>query len=419
MNEPFNANELAGANALSGEDGVWCDGELEVRFAALTALLSRGRQFWRHHAFQYLQLPWESEFPQLSQRLRALPYEDAEQLARDDEALTDFLRTSLPMIAELTGACAVGGFDAPPPAEAEPRDVPGRKWQQIRHFAPCVPENNLALLEWCAGKAHLGRQLAAQRGSSVIALDRDAALIEAGRAQAARANIAIDFRCVDVMSAAAAAAIRPEHNAIALHACGDLHMRLLTLCAQTKTRTITLAPCCYQLIADESRCVLSQAARASGLQLRRDDLRTAVHGTVTASARQNRQRRQLQAWRLGFDLLQRELRGIDAYLPTPPLSTTILKTGFADFCAKLALHRRLRLPDRVDYLRYERAGAERLREASALDLPRIAHRRALELWLALDRALYLRERGYTVALGVFCARELTPRNLCIRAALSG
>jgi hypothetical protein len=42
-------------------------------------------------------------------------------------------------------------------------------------------------------------------------------------------------------------------------------------------------------------------------------------------------------------------------------------------------------------------------------------RRPLELWLVLDRALYLQERGYEVKLGTFCAPTLTPRNVLLVA----
>jgi hypothetical protein len=42
-------------------------------------------------------------------------------------------------------------------------------------------------------------------------------------------------------------------------------------------------------------------------------------------------------------------------------------------------------------------------------------RRPLELWLNLDRALFLAEQGYFVRLGTFCDTSLTPRNLLLLA----
>lgn len=393
------------------------DATLSARFDQITALLQAGENFWRQHAFKYLQLNWEKEFPALSQALHELPLDTAEKLARNDAQLHVFLSAYSPIFSRIGELCALDQFDEPPLPDIEPRDIPGRKWQQLRHFFACVPNNHFALLEWCAGKAHLGRTLAQQRGGTLTALEFNPQLIEAGKKLAAREKIAIDFRCVDVMSSAAITLLQKNHNAIALHACGDLHLQLLRVCAQQQTAAITLAPCCYHLLRDPSHYLLSNTARASGLNLQADDLRTAVHGTVTASARENRQRQHLQAWRLGFDLLQRDVRGRDEYFFTPSLALSVLNNGFAAFCRTVAELRQFELPTVVDYGHYERAGHARLRLTTALDLPRIAFRRALELWLVLDRALFLREQGYDVAVGTFCPPALTPRNLLIQATL--
>ena len=53
-----------------------------------------------------------------------------------------------------------------------------------------------------------------------------------------------------------------------------------------------------------------------------------------------------------------------------------------------------------------------------MELVRHLFRRPLELWLVLDRALFLQEQGYQVELSQFCARELTPRNILIHAEKS-
>ena len=50
-----------------------------------------------------------------------------------------------------------------------------------------------------------------------------------------------------------------------------------------------------------------------------------------------------------------------------------------------------------------------------LELLRGLFRRPLEVWLLLDRALYLQEQGYRVRLGQFCPAQLTPRNLLLLA----
>ena len=72
-----------------------------------------------------------------------------------------------------------------------------------------------------------------------------------------------------------------------------------------------------------------------------------------------------------------------------------------------------------DWAALEAAGWQRLAQVRNLELVRGLFRRPLELWLVLDRALYLSENGYDVQLGAFCDRHLTPRNLMLLAQRCG
>jgi len=121
------------------------------------------------------------------------------------------------------------------------------------------------------------------------------------------------------------------------------------------------------------------------------------------------------ARRLAFDLLQRELRGIDDYLPVPSLPPAWLDKPFAAWCRELAGLKGLTAPGERDWTALEAAGWQRLAEVRNLELLRGLFRRPLELWLLLDRALYLQEQGYRVRLGSFCDYHLTPRNILLLA----
>ena len=121
------------------------------------------------------------------------------------------------------------------------------------------------------------------------------------------------------------------------------------------------------------------------------------------------------AWRLAFDLLQRQLRGSDQYLSTPSLSGDWFAKPFATFCCDLAALRDVPPPGEQDWPALEARGWQRLAEVRNLELLRNLFRRPLELWLLLDRALYLQEQGFSVQLGSFCAYRLTPRNLLLLA----
>ncbi|MBP5114229.1 SAM-dependent methyltransferase, partial [Pseudomonas protegens] len=68
-----------------------------------------------------------------------------------------------------------------------------------------------------------------------------------------------------------------------------------------------------------------------------------------------------------------------------------------------------------DWAALEAAGWQRLAQVRNLELLRGLFRRPMELWLALDRGLFLQEQGYAVRLGTFCEAPLTPRNLLLLA----
>ncbi len=392
------------------------------RFLRLDQLLTTNQALWRPVPFIERRPVWLDEQPQLAQWLLALSDEQVQRLQGDDDVLLAALAPRLPAAAELAALIDIARRGRPLAGDERlQRDVPGRKWQQLQAFGGALGELSLPALEWCAGKAHLGRLLSASGGATVTALEIDPALVADGERLAARLQLPVTLQACDVLGDTAASHLQPRLHALALHACGGLHLRLLQLAAERGVQRISLSPCCYHLHpppGQESHYrPLSATAAASALRLRREELRLAVRQSATAPARVRRNRARLQAWRLGFDLLQRELRGRDDYLPVPPLSETVLTDGFEAFCRRVAELKQLALPARVDFDAFEQRGQQRFDEVERLTLLPMAFRRALELWLVLDRALYLEENGYHCELTQFCERELTPRNLLLDARL--
>ncbi|MCQ4263350.1 SAM-dependent methyltransferase [Stutzerimonas stutzeri] len=388
------------------------------RFQALDRFLSEHQALWRPRPFVCRTLPWENAHPELAAWLRARSLDDAEAAHNQPAALP--APAPFPQLAAMANQLSqideLPANDLPCADHRQNVDVPGRKSLQIQAFGARLQfrETPLHWLDWCAGKGHLGRYLA-RSGAALTCLEWDDALVEAGAQLSKRQGIGANHQCQDVLAASAADQLHATHTPIALHACGDLHVRLLHLAIAKQCRQLAVAPCCYNRTADERYTPLSQAARASSLQLSRDDLGLPLSETVTAGARERRNRDQSMAWRLGFDTLQRRLRQQDDYLPTPSLPSAWLKKDFPDYCRDLAALKQLPEPGKEDWAALERTGWQRLAEVRNLELVRSLFRRPLELWLLLDRALLLEEQGYHVRLGTFCPRELTPRNLLLLA----
>lgn len=403
--------------AATAEAGI----DYAARFAELDAWLHEHQALWRAKPFTTPILPWEAESPELAAWLRARTLEQAEaahnqpHLLNAPEPFTSLARQA----RELTRLPDWDGAGSAAIPERLTRHIPGRKWQQITRFANCATyqwqQPTGEWLDWCAGKGHLGRLLAWQGGQPLLCLERDAALNRAG--EVLGAEIGIDSRHVDtdVLTTAAWQQLQPQHSVVALHACGQLHMTLLQQAAARGCAQIALSPCCYNRIDNREYQPLSATARSARLHLSRDDLGLPLQESITAGQRVRRLRDQSMAWRLAFDLWQREARGIDRYLPTPSRPESALSQGIAHFCRDLAAHHQLQLPDPASWEQLEHRGWRRLAKVRNLELLPGLFRRPLEVWLLLDRALYLQEEGYQVRLGHFCEYQLTPRNLLLTA----
>lgn len=404
--------KVAESDILTGE-------ALLARFTALDTFLTAHQALWKPRPFTHPQLPWETSHPALSQWLRQRSLEAAENDHHQPWLMED-APAPFPELAALSRALsAVAELPASTleaPSQRLNVDVPGRKWQQIEAFASRLHFTTQPThwLDWCAGKGHLGRRLL-QSEQQLTCLEHDPALVASGQQLSLRHHLPARHLQQDVLAADAAQALHAGHTPVALHACGDLHVRLMHLASAAGCAQLAIAPCCYNRISSERYQALSDAAKGSALQLSLDDLSLPLTETVTAGARVRRQRDQSMARRLGFDLLQRHIRGCDDYLPTPSLPSAWLEKSFAQYCIDLAALKDLSTVGTPDWVALEAAGHQRLAEVRNLELLRSLFRRPLELWLVLDRALFLSQKGYDVRLGTFCETPLTPRNLLLLA----
>lgn len=392
------------------------------RFELLSERLAEHRPLWRERAFHQPRLSWGERHPELLAAVDALDLASAERLQSDIPAAVAWMERWLPGIGALTALCDIPATNSTLVlSESLARDLPGRKRSQIEAFAAAVVDHHLPVLDWCAGKGHLGRSISAcWGGRETHGLEWQAELVAAGNLLAERHTLPVKLHHCDVLHSGTPAYLDTlfsgrRLHALALHACGDLHLQLLRSVESAGIAALASSPCCYHLTARPVYQPLSQAGRRADLQLDRDQLRSAVQETVTAPAGARRRRSRMQQWRLGFDLLQRDVRQVDDYLAVPTLPAEWGRADFATFCRQVAQLKRLELPAGIDWTRYEAAGEQRFRLVTARDVVRMLFRRPLELWLVLDQLLYLREHDFTATLQQFCVRKMTPRNLLLQA----
>lgn len=391
---------------------------LTAAFVALDRALYSHRDLWQERPFEATALNWFASYPHLKSELLSLDDVTARTLHQDPEERLSWFESLLPELCD-----ALYAF-SPKPAPAgisvsvgafEQVGIPGRKWKQALSFAESMRPINTPIVDWCSGKGHLSRVVQRSMGQPVHCLEWDERLVASGMELAKQDGLDIHYHHHNVMEPLPDFCAHPENTHIALHACGDLHIQMLKQVATYQAGALILSPCCYHKTQYKVYEPLSNAAKRSMLQLDRSALQLAVQETVTAGKAEQKRREKAQQWRLGFDALQRDIRKTDEYLNVPSIKSHILNEDFQSFCLWAATERSLTLPDYIDYADYLQRGIKRYQEVFRLELMRQLFNRPLELWLVLDRALYMEDQGYTVSVNTFCERRISPRNLLIQS----
>jgi hypothetical protein len=386
---------------------------LSDRRQRLEVLLRSFQPLWHAQPFREMRPEWCERWPALAAELLALPDDAVTHLNDDMPAALAFLARDIPELGDLQALTTIPACQVSALGQHGTRwawGIPGRKQSQIEAFAAASRPGGDSVLDWCGGKGHLGRLLALEWSAPVHTLEIDAALCDEGERLAGKAAVDHRFWRRDALTVTDWP--RSGQHAVALHACGDLHRRLLTQGCAAGVSRFDVAPCCYYRGVDK---LYAPLRGQSGLMLTRDDIRLAVTETVTASPRLARQRDREMAWKLGFDAFRREHSG-DSYKTFKPVPAAWFRASFGEFLHRMAVREGLPawMVDRSAG-RIEAQGWGRQREVMRLSIVRHAFRRALEVWLVLDLAGYLESRGYAVDIGTFCPRQLTPRNLLISA----
>ncbi|MBW7471450.1 methyltransferase [Marinobacter sp. F4218] len=392
------------------------------RWQALNDWLVRHRPLWQQAPFTEPVPEWTLQHPELAARVAGLDDERCRVLDDDPARLAGLLCDALPSLAAYPDLVSLP--DLSPPGgrvhratlpEVRAVDMPGRKRLQSGAFAAALEPLREPVMDWCCGKGHLSRTLAAVCPEPVRGYEWNAELVRDGNRLAAQFDDAVAVQCQDVM--APDFVFPTDAHGVALHACGDLHRQLIRRASEVRLPRLSFSPCCYHLTDASPYRLLSARARRhdAALQLSRNEIRLAVQETVTAPARVQEQTRKVSQWRLGFDALQRQLRSCDEYLPVPSHPSRLIQEGFEAFCQWAARKKGLVLPATTDFEHWSRVGDRRYSQVRRHELVRHLFRRPLELWMVLDYAIFLEEQGYRVRLGAFCDRTLTPRNLLLDA----
>ncbi|MGY0615667.1 methyltransferase [Vibrio sp. FJH11] len=395
---------------------------MNTQFQFINDCLIEHQSLWRFDPFQssiHSALPWQEQYPNLCQWLATLSPLQIERLKTKPEQALAEISLYLPVLQKLADctqldAISLSGLELERGLDS---GIPGRKLEQIVAMGEAAILNHRGeeWLEWCSGKGYLGRILTTQTEQPVTSFEYQQALCDSGQQIADEHHWKMAFIQGDAFHASAKAVFKPTQHAVALHACGDLHVRLLQYGCESGVAAMTISPCCYHLIQGVAYQALSEAGQTSTLILSKQELRIPLQQTVTGGERVRRHRQREMVFRLGFDLITRQVLGFDEYQPVPSIRKSQLSEGFEAFCLWAAEQKGITMNRKIDFDQFEALAEARFWQMERMSLIQLVFQRPLEIWLALDKALYLEERGYRARLLEFCAKSVTPRNILLCA----
>ena len=306
---------------------------------------------------------------------------------------------------------AVARVDLPvqpaPGTLARARSVKQRKRPQVAAFAAAVADlarGAPRIVDFGAGHGHLTRHLAEAFDVDALGVDRVAAHVEAATAHGGPTR----FVTFDLLEEGFP--LRSGDLLVGLHACGALTDRLVTTAARRGCSAAWVS-CCLQRTDDALRAPLvarpgldlDLPQRVLGLSNARPQTRWVRSTLPAVHARRARR----EALRL---LLQ------DRGVAVPPgdemrgLTQRQLNPGLEAVAGRVLARRGLPAPTAAELSSAEAAGQRASEARRRFELPRRALGPVLELYVNLDRAMYLCRAGYTVALTKLFDDAVSPRN---------
>ena len=386
-------------------------------FLQLDEYLTGLQRFWQFEAFHHGDYPWLESDPVLCAFLDNLSDQELHLYQQHPEKLFPLLNNLIKSLRPLDDLL----FTISALTEVK-SDIPfwlsngikGRKLSQISAFADQVNDQQ-SIVEWCAGKGHLGRLISWQKNLAVTSIEWQQKLCDLGTAEAGKMQLKQQFKQADVLKGEADSCIDRDCHAIALHACGDLHLHLIKLAKKHKPAQLSISPCCYHLTEQAIYQPCSTQGKKSSLVVTKQGLKLAVNKQTKPGKRQSRLSEQEVLWRLAFDELQKHCLKTDQYFPLPSFPKTLLSEDFSAFVEWACKEKSLtfELPNSLQ--EFIDLAQLRLNKVRRMELISQFFVRPLELWLVYDRALSLQESGYQVKLSTFCDELTTPRNLLIQA----
>ena len=203
---------------------------------------------------------------------------------------------------------------------------------------------------------------------------------------------------------------------VGLHSCGQLSSKLLQAAVHYQVRGILNFGCCY-FKYDHSRYEhLSMHAKSNPLFINEQGLTLATRAHTFISKQDFHNKFQVKSFRFGLHLLLYELLEQKQFITMGDSPIKDYFNGFSSYVLKKLEERHIKhtlTAKVIDNYFSEQDIQKKIRKMFLCNLIRWFFGRPLELYILLDRAVYMQEHGYHTTLTQYFDEKISPRNVGI------
>ncbi len=306
-----------------------------------------------------------------------------------------------------------------------------KKQHEIRNLAPAVNAfyhraNHRKIIDIGGGIGLLAQTLSNQYKLPVTSVDMDPRMQLTGAERNRKnrkdpthlveyRNLKVDRHCEDFQ-----ALLTPDSLTLGLHTCGSLAVDQIRLSSARMVRGIMSLGCCYHKLEfdPQNQNISSFAREHSPLTLSRYALTLASRAHRKLDGKDFDLKTKVKAYRYAIHFLLHDVHSRRGIVPLGNSSPKLYDESFGTYA--LEQLKRLGLAsghtkEELDRYYQDPDRQELLWRMISSGIVRNAFGRLLELYILLDRAIFLEEQGYEVSVQELFDEEVSPRNVCITA----
>ncbi len=207
-----------------------------------------------------------------------------------------------------------------------------------------------------------------------------------------------------------------QSTILGLHSCGSLSTSLIKYSIKNKIKNIINFSCCYHKLTNQYN--ISMLSKAHGLLLTNNALHLAGRSSAVVDEGIIKSRYQFKRFRYSLHYFLHD-RFQTPFAPLGNARKSDYTGRFCDYAKKFYLGDELNFINDDELMDFYESPRTKFKvhQNYLADTIRLFLGRAIELYIILDRAIFLQENGYQVQVVQAFRRDLSPRNIMIKACL--